>query len=269
MSREPSSESDPIWRGIREEAALEAEREPILAGFLHDAVLKHDALEDAVGFHLAATLAGPSLPETPIREVIGEALREDPEIGAALRADIRAVRERDPACKGYMEPLLYFKGFHALESYRITHWLWERGRHALALHLQNRISQVYGVDIHPGARIGSGIFIDHGTSVVIGETAVVEDDVSMLHEVTLGGTGKESGDRHPKVRRGVLLGAGAKVLGNVEVGEGAKIGAGSVVLTDVPAHSTAAGVPAKIVRGAGTDRPALEMDHTLPPDYSI
>ena len=264
-----SGRDDPIWRAMREEASVGAEREPILASFLRAAILEHDVLEDALSFQLARKLGGEGLGEKAIREVIDQALREAPEIGAAVRADIRAVHERDPACQGYCQPLLYFKGFHALEAYRITHWLWECGRQSLAQHLQNRISQVFGVDIHPAARIGSGIFIDHGTSVVIGETAVLEDDVSMLHEVTLGGTGKQTGDRHPKIRRGVLLGAGAKVLGNVEVGEGAKVAAGSVVLSDVPPHSTAAGVPARIVRGAGTDSPALEMDQTLPDDYSI
>ena len=180
-----------------------------------------------------------------------------------------AAQDRDPACKGFSEPLLYRKGFHALAAFRVSHSLWSRGRHSLALHLQDRISQVFGADIHPAAQIGTGIFIDHGTAVVIGETAVVEDNVSMLHEVTLGGTGKETGDRHPKIRRGVLIGAGAKILGNVEVGEGAKIGAGSVVLSDVPAHRTAVGVPAKVVGGVSTNQPALEMDHSLPIDYSI
>jgi serine O-acetyltransferase len=257
---------DPIWDAVRGEVRLQAEGEPILASFLHATILNHETLEDALSFHLAGKLADPSLHPMLIREVIDEALRSDPEIQAAVRADIRAVQERDPACKGYSEPLLYFKGFHALEAYRVAHWLWENGREAVALHLQNRISQVFGVDIHPAAQIGRGIFIDHGTSVVIGETAVVEDDVSMLHEVTLGGTGKERGDRHPKIRRGVLIGAGAKVLGNVEVCEGAKIGAGSVVLSDVPAHCTVAGVPAKVVGGTEVEKPALEMDHQLPDD---
>jgi serine O-acetyltransferase len=199
-----------------------------------------------------------------MREVMQEALSRSPLMRAALRSDLMAVRERDPASRGYAQPLLYFKGFHALESYRIAHWLWDQGREALALHLQNRISELFGVDIHPAARIGAGVFIDHGTGVVIGETAVVEDNVSMLHEVTLGGTGKESGDRHPKIRRGVLISAGAKVLGNIEVGEGAKVGAGSVVLHDVPPHCTVAGVPAKIVGKTSVPEPALEMDHALP-----
>ena len=261
--------SDPTWQRIREEAAVAAEREPILASFLHSTILNHQTLEDALSFHLAGKLASPSLSEMPMRAVIDQAFREQPGIGAAVRRDLRAVRERDPASQGYSEPFLYFKGFHALESSRVANWLWECDRKSLALHVQNRISQVFAVDIHPAARIGSGIFIDHGTSVVIGETAVVEDDVSMLHEVTLGGTGKQTGDRHPKIRRGVLIGAGAKILGNVEVGEGAKIGAGSVVLSDVPAHVTAAGVPAKVVGRTEAEQPALEMDHRLPPEYDI
>jgi serine O-acetyltransferase len=260
---------DPVWQTVRHEAAREAEREPILASFLHATILNHESLEYALSFRLAEKLGSATLPTMLVREVIDAALRESPEIGEAARLDMRAVQDRDPACRGLSEPLLYRKGFHALESFRVSHWLWSADRHALALHLQNRISQVFGADIHPAARMGAGIFIDHGTGVVIGETAVVEDDVSMLHEVTLGGTGKETGDRHPKIRRGVLISAGAKILGNVEVGEGAKIGAGSVVLSDVPPHRTAVGVPARIVGGVSIKEPALEMDHTLPLDYSI
>jgi serine O-acetyltransferase len=255
---------DPIWAAIREEVVKEAEREPILASYLHATILNHDSLEDALSFHLAGKLAGPSLPAMLIREVIDEALAKSPSIKEAVRADVQAVRDRDPACKSYSEPLLYFKGLHALQSHRISHWLWEQGRHALALYLQNQISESFGVDIHPAARIGSGILIDHGTGVVIGETAVVEDNVSMLQEVTLGGTGKETGDRHPKVRRGVLIGAGAKILGNVEIGEGAKVGAGSVVLSDVPPHSTVAGIPAVVVGRPDVAEPAFDMDHRLP-----
>lgn len=254
--------NDPVWEAIRVEVTEEAAREPMLASFLHATVLKHRRLEDALSFHLAGKLASATLPAMLIREVIDEAF-QSAEIGAAIRADLQAVRTRDPATLGFSTPLLYYKGFHALQSYRVAHWLWERGRHSLAVFLQNRISQVFGVDIHPAARIGRGIMIDHGTSVVIGETAVVEDDVSMLHEVTLGGTGKETGDRHPKVRRGVLIGAGAKILGNVEIGAGAKVGAGSVVLEPVPPHCTVAGVPAKIVGKPAEMEPALEMDQRL------
>jgi serine O-acetyltransferase len=264
MESQETDSFDSIWESIREEVAKEVEGEPILASYLHATILKHETLEEALSFHLAGKLATPTLPSMLIREVIDEALKKSPSIGRALRADIQAVRDRDPACKGYAKPLLYFKGLHALESYRVAHWLWSQGRHALAMYLQNQISVVFGVDIHPAARIGSGIFIDHGTGVVIGETAVVEDDVSMLQEVTLGGTGKESGDRHPKVRKGVLIGAGAKILGNVNIGEGAKVGAGSVVLQDVAPHSTVAGVPAVVVGEPEVSQPALAMDHRLP-----
>ncbi len=196
---------DPLWLEIREEVAEEAQREPSLASFLHATVLNHDRLEDALSYRLAEKLQSPNLHAMQLREVVDEALAKSPEIGEAARADLRAVSARDPACTGVCVPLLYFKGFHALEAYRIAHWLYGEGRFGVALHLQNRISEIFAVDIHPAARLGKGLFIDHGTGVVIGETAVVEDDVSMLHGVTLGGTGKESGDRHPKVRRGVLI----------------------------------------------------------------
>ena len=255
---------DRVWREIREEVGREARREPMLASFLHATILNHARLEDALSFRLAEKLESPNLHAMQLREVIDEAFAGSPDFGEVVRADLEAVRSRDPACTGLSQPLLYFKGFHALEAYRVSHRLWEQGRVALALHLQNRISEVFAVDIHPAARLGRGLFFDHGTGVVIGETAVVEDDVSMLHGVTLGGTGKETGDRHPKIGRGVLLSVGAKVLGNVRVGEGAKIGGGSVVLQDVPPHTTAVGVPARLVGRPRTEQPALEMDQTLP-----
>lgn len=259
---------DWIWQTIRQEAAQEAEHEPVLASFLHSIILNHSSLEEALSFHLAGKLTNLNLPSMSLRDIIIGAMLEDATIGKAVRADIRGAQERDPACSSYLVPLLYYKGLHALEAYRVAHWLWTQNRQTLALCFQNRISEVFGVDIHPAARIGSGVFIDHGTSLVIGETAVVEDDVSMLQEVTLGGTGKESGDRHPKIRTGVLISAGAKILGNVEVGADAKVGAGSVVLKDVPAGCTVAGVPAKIVGrcARATSHPALEMDHLLPAD---
>lgn len=255
--------SDPIWETIRTEVAEEAAAEPMLASFLHATVLNHSTLEDCLSFHLASRLGNETIHVMSIREVFDEAMLKDPSIGEAARADLRAVVERDPACERYSIPLLYFKGFKALQSYRVAHWLWNEGRKYLALQLQSRMSEVYSVDIHPGARLGRGIFIDHAHSIVIGETAVVGNDVSMLHEVTLGGTGKVSGDRHPKIRDGVLIAAGAKVLGNVVVGESAKIAAGSVVLTDVPPHATVAGVPAVVVGRARHERPAEAMDHAL------
>ena len=254
---------DPVWEAIRTEVAQEAQKEPMLANFLYGVVLNHKSLEDALSFLLAAKLESTTITAISLRDLLDEAFSGDPAIGVAVRADIRAICTRDPACSGFSIPLLYFKGFHALQSYRAAHYFWTHDRRSLALFLQSRIAQTLAVDIHPAARIGSGILMDHATGIVIGETAVVEDDVSMLHEVTLGGTGKEHGDRHPKIRKGVLIGAGAKILGNVEVGEGAKIGAGSVVLKPIPPHSTAAGVPAEIVGHVRADVPALEMDHRI------
>ncbi|MEE8444331.1 MAG: serine O-acetyltransferase [Alphaproteobacteria bacterium] len=262
---------DPVWSDIVDEAKAMAAQEPDLAGFLHAVVLNHERLEQALSFRLSQKLGSAELSSLLMRQVFDGALAASPDIGEAARADAVAVNSRDPACRSYLDPLLYFKGFHALQAYRIAHWLWNQGRTSMALYLQNRISEVFGVDIHPAALIGRGIFIDHATSIVIGETAVVEDDVSMLHEVTLGGTGKETGDRHPKVRKGAMISAGAKILGNIEVGESARVGAGSVVLKDVPAHSTVAGVPAKVVGIAGADQPSHEMDQNFldQPDYSI
>ncbi len=259
----PALHLDPLWDTIRSESRQEAEREPVLASFLHATILNQDTLESALGFHLANKLDCPALPAMLIREVIEEALRAEPAIGQAIRADLQAVRERDSACGSLLTPLLFFKGFHALQAYRVAHWLWQQGRTSLALFLQSRISAVFAVDIHPAARIGKGIMFDHATGIVIGETAVVEDNVSIMQSVTLGGTGKEAGDRHPKVRKGVLISAGAKILGNITIGECAKVGAGSVVLKDVPPRTTVAGVPARVVGDSNCAQPALDMDHKL------
>ncbi|MBI5547313.1 MAG: serine O-acetyltransferase [Deltaproteobacteria bacterium] len=260
MTRVPDSE---IWSQIREEAAADAQREPALASFLYTVVLSHQRLEDALSYILASKLGSATVNALTLRDLMDSVFIADAAIGTAIRADLQAVVTRDPACRGYAVPLLYFKGFHALQSYRVAHHYWRTERKALALYLQSRISEVFAVDIHPGARIGKGILFDHATSVVIGETAVVDDDFSMLHEVTLGGTGKEGGDRHPKIRRGVMIGAGAKILGNIIIGEGAKVGAGSVVLEDVPPHCTVAGVPAKQVGYPAHALPALEMDQSI------
>lgn len=252
-----------VWQSIRDAAQNRVEKESTLASFLHATVLNHDKFSDAVSFHLAGKLASQSLSSMQLREIIDESLAGDPTIATSIQADIFAVQERDPAINCCLVPFLYLKGVHALASYRTANWLWKSGREFLALHLQNRISEAFNVDIHPAARIGKGILMDHGTGVVIGETAVIENNVSMLHEVTLGGTGKDMGDRHPKVRESVLIGAGAKILGNVEIGKGAKIGAGSVVLTDVPARSTFAGVPAVMVGRPASEEPSLEMNHGI------
>ncbi|TCT12648.1 serine O-acetyltransferase [Tepidamorphus gemmatus] len=254
---------DPVWARIREEADEIVVTEPALAGFVLESVLNHDTLEDAVASRVASRLAHEALGSQSILHAFREAVAAQPEIGEAFRADIVAVYERDPACSRYIEPLLYFKGFHALEAHRLSHWLWNTGRRDFALYLQSRVSAVFSVDINPAARIGRGIFIDHGHAIVVGQTAVIEDEVSILHGVTLGGTGKETGDRHPKVRRGVLIGAGAKILGNIEVGACSRVAAGSVVLRDVPPNTTVAGVPAKVVGKAGCAEPALSMDQMI------
>ncbi len=266
---QPLSVCDPVWERVRTEAEEMAAGEPILASFLYSTILNHRNFNDAVAYHLAQKLGNAEVHSMQLRELFDEAMRDQPEIGEATRADIVAYYERDPACHSYIQPLLYFKGFHALQAYRVAHWLWNNGRRAMALYLQSRISELFAVDIHPAARVGRGVFIDHATGIVIGETAVVEDDVSMLHGVTLGGTGKEQGDRHPKVKRGVLISVGAKVLGNIEIGEYSRIGAGSVVLHEVPPHCTAVGVPAKVVGCAGCDKPAHAMDHIIREEGSL
>ncbi|MBE9537450.1 MAG: serine O-acetyltransferase [Proteobacteria bacterium] len=252
---------DLVWNRIRSEAKLQADGEPILASFLHATILNHSTLEQALSFHLANKLDSPTASSLLLREVILEAFTSDTCIPKALRADLLAVEERDSACNELSIPFLYFKGFHALETHRVTHWLWQQGRESLALFFQNRMSVEFGVDIHPAASMGYGIMLDHATGLVIGATAVVGNNVSILQSVTLGGTGKDEGDRHPKIGDGVLISAGAKILGNIRVGEGAKVGAGSVVLEAVPAHTTVAGVPAKVVGRPASDQPALEMQH--------
>ncbi len=255
--------SDLTWQTIRDEIKLQAAEEPILASFMHATILNHETMEAALSFHLANKLDCATASALLIREVIEEALRKDPCIGIAARADLHATFERDSACHALSIPFLFYKGYHALQAFRIANWLWREGRKPLALFLQNRISVVFAVDIHPAATIGKGIMLDHATGIVIGETAVVGDDVSIMQSVTLGGTGKESGDRHPKVRNGVLLSAGAKILGNIEIGEGAQVGSGSVVLKPVAPHTVVAGVPAKVIGVSNSDTPAKDMRHDL------
>ncbi len=259
----PALPLDSLWESIRSQTRKQAEQEPVLASFLYATILNHDTLEAALSFHLANKLDSPALPAMLVREVIEEAMQADPGISLAVRADLQAVSERDSACCSLVTPFLFFKGFHALQAYRIAHWLWTQKRNSLALFLQNRISCVFAVDIHPAAKIGKGIMFDHATGIVIGETAVVEDNVSIMQSVTLGGTGKEHGDRHPKVRSGVLISAGAKVLGNIEIGECAKVGAGSVVLKDVAPRTTVAGVPAREIGTSPCVQPARDMDHQI------
>ena len=252
-----------LWQTIRAEAAAAAEEEPMLASFLHLTVLRHASLDRVLAFHLSSKLSSSIMDARALYEVFLRVLEKYPSITAAVAADITACYERDPACDEYCLPLLYYKGFHAIQAHRINHHLWLDGRKTLAYFLQNRSSEIFGVDIHPAALFGQGIMIDHGTGVVIGETAVLGDDISLLHGVTLGGSGKESGDRHPKVGNGVMIGANASVLGNIRIGDGAKIGAGSVVVEDVPAHTTVVGVPARTVGQSGCQMPAAEMDQRI------
>jgi len=266
--RGKSSSARELWEELRLEARGVATREEMLRGFLDVAVLRQTSFASGLGALLARKLAELSVPAERLGDLAFAAMADEPAIIAAAAADLLAIRTRDPAAESYLTPFLYYKGFHALQWHRIGYWLWHSGRQDLAHFLQSRVSQVFAVDIHPAVPVGSGVFIDHGTGLVVGETAVIGDDVSILHEVTLGGTGKERGDRHPKVRDGVLLCAGAKVLGNVEIGRDAKIGAGSVVLHDVPPRATVAGVPARIVGWSTGAAPALEMDQSLP-DYEI
>lgn len=251
------------WRQLRAAAEEAARSEPRLSSLMNAAVLSHDDLADALSFQIARKLGDAELAAMSVREVCAQAFDSDPAIVAAAEADLQAVEERDPAIKSLLQPFLYFKGFQAIQAHRVSHWLWGQGRETLAFHFQSRMSELFQVDIHPAARLGSGLFFDHGTGIVIGETAVVGDEVSMLHAVTLGGTGAERGDRHPKIGRGVLLGAGAKVLGNITVGDYAKVASGSVVLKPIPAHCTAAGVPARLVNCPTEQQPARTMDHTL------
>jgi serine O-acetyltransferase len=252
-----------FWHTIREEVKLRADFEPIMSTFFHATVLNHDTLEGALSFLLASKLDSSVVSSMAIREIFEEAYLEEKAIIRAAEIDIEAVRNRDPACNSYSTPLLFYKGFHALQSHRVAHWLWNQQRHSLAFYLQNQMSAIFGVDIHPAAKIGCGIMLDHATGIVIGETAVVDDDVTMLHGVTLGGTGKEQGDRHPKIRHGVLIGASASVIGNIEIGAGAKVGAGSVVMKDVPPHVTVAGVPAEVVGRPVGASPAKDVDHSF------
>ncbi len=254
---------DPVWAQIMTEAQDAIAEEPLLGGLVHSSILHHKSIESALSYRISLKLASTEMSEQILREICDEAMAREPEIALAARADIVAVNDRDPACDRFILPMLYFKGFQAVQAYRVAHWLWNEGRKDLARFFQMRASEVFGVDIHPAARIGKGIMIDHAHSIVIGETAVVGDNVSMLHSVTLGGTGKEEEDRHPKIGDGVLIGAGAKVLGNIRVGNCSRVAAGSVVLQEVPPCKTVAGIPAKIVGEAGCEQPSLTMDQLL------
>lgn len=254
---------DPVWQRVCDEAYEAVGNEPLLGGLIHSSLLHHKNMESALAFRFSMKLTSGEMSEQILREIADEAYTTDPNLGQAARADLMAVYDRDPACHRFIQPLLFFKGYQAVQAYRVGHWLWATGRRDLAYFVQMRVSEVFGVDIHPAAVVGRGIMIDHAHSIVIGETAVVGDNVSMLHSVTLGGTGKEDGDRHPKIGNGVMIGAGAKVLGNIHVGYCSRIAAGSVVLHDVPHNTTVAGVPAKVIGEAGCSQPSVTMDQLI------
>ncbi|MFZ1814237.1 MAG: serine O-acetyltransferase [Rhizobiaceae bacterium] len=262
-ARKGPVEIDPVWRAVQEEADAIIAGNPELATFIFSTILNHERLEDAVFARIADRLHSREVPGDIVRQSFEHMLEDDPSWAEYLRSDIAAVYDRDPACDRFIEPILYFKGFHAIQTHRLAHWNWNNGKKDFALYLQSRSSQVFQTDINPQARLGRGIFMDHATGVVIGATAVVGDNVSILHGVTLGGTGKEGGDRHPKIGNGVLLGAGATVLGNIEVGHCSRIAAGSLVLKPIPANVTVAGVPGKVVGLAGCSEPARTMDQIL------
>jgi serine O-acetyltransferase len=258
-----SAAAPPVWAALRNEAIAQAKSEAALASLMATVILNHNSLGDALSYQLARKLGDQELRAMTMRDIAQQAYEREPGLVTIAEDDLRAVFERDPACRGYLQPFLFFKGFLALQTHRVAHWLWGQGRETLAFHMQSRMSELFQVDIHPATRIGRGVFVDHGTGIVIGETAVVGDDVSMLQGVTLGGTGAERGDRHPKIGKGVLLGAGAKVLGNITIGDYAKVASGSVVLKPVPPGCTAAGVPARLVNCPTCEEPAKSMDHTL------
>lgn len=254
---------DPVWEQITVEAEAAVQKQPLLGGLIHACILHHASLGKALSYRISAKLCSNEMSMVILREIVDQAYKDNPELVEMARADLSAVFERDPACHRLLQPILYFKGYQAVQAYRVAHHLLTQGDCDLAYFFQMRISEIFGVDIHPAARLGRGIMIDHAHSIVIGETAVVGDNVSMLHSVTLGGTGKEEEDRHPKIGDGVLIGAGAKVLGNIKVGQCSRIAAGSVVLSEVPPFKTVAGVPAKIVGEAGCSQPAISMNQLV------
>lgn len=254
---------DPVWEQITDEAQSAVRSEPLMGGLLHACVLHHNSIEKALSYRFSAKLHSNEMSQIILRDIAEEAFHDDASIVDGARADLMAIFDRDPACHRLLQPIVYFKGYQAVQAYRIAHWLWKQGRFDLSYFVQMRVSEIFGVDIHPAAKIGKGIMIDHAHSIVIGETAIVGDNVSMLHSVTLGGTGKEEEQRHPTIGDGVLIGAGAKVLGNITVGHCSRIAAGSVVLAEVPPCKTVAGVPAKIVGEAGCDQPSVSMDQLI------
>ncbi|MEP1443263.1 MAG: serine O-acetyltransferase [Hyphomicrobiales bacterium] len=254
---------DPMWEEIRREAEAAVAQEPAVSSLMYSAILNHDRLEDAIAARIADRIEISDLRSSDLRDAFREAFADQPALTEIVRADLTAVYERDPACDRFIEPLLYFKGFQAIQAHRLAHWLLGRGRKDFALLIQSAVSERFQVDINPAVKIGRGFFMDHATGVIVGETAVIGENVSILQNVTLGGTGKAGGDRHPKIADGVLIGAGANVLGNITIGHCSRVAAGSVVLKDVPPETTVAGVPAKVVSQSGCSEPSRSMDQIL------
>ena len=260
--------TDELWQQLRRDAEQVIQQEPLLASYVYACILNHDSLASALSFILANKLSDDVMPVVTVRELFDSAFESSPEIIEFAVCDIKAVYDRDAAICSYLPVILYLKGFQSIQVHRLAHYLWKNSRQELALFIQSRNSEVFSVDIHPGCMMGRGIMFDHATGIVIGETSVIEDNVSILQQVTLGGTGNEQGDRHPKIKSGVLISAGAKVLGNIIVGEGSKVGAGSVVLNDVDPHTTVVGVPARLVGKPHSDRPAETMEQNVLDDES-
>ncbi len=263
MNMQPIDTVDNLWLAMCDEANKASQQQPLMASFFHANILNHKDFTSAISFYLSNHLSTETVSAMMMRDVCLQAMEEDPSIEQNMRQDLMAHYTRDPACEQHITPFLYFKGFHAVQSYRIAHYLWQKKRTLLAFYIQSRVAELFDVDIHPGAVIGGGLMVDHATGVVIGETSIVENNVSMLHAVTLGGSGAKSGKRHPTIRSGVLISVGAKILGDIEIGECTKIGGGSVVLESMPAKSTVVGVPAKVVGKSSCDMPSLEMDHQI------
>jgi len=253
----------PVWRELQEQAGNLARDEPLLRSYYHSSVLNHSSLEHALAYVLAEKLNSSTVSELALNDVFNQCLIEHPTVVDSVVLDLIAYFERDPACDNYCKPFLHYKGFQATQAYRFAHLLWEDGRTALARYIQSQSSRVFGVDIHPAAKIGYGLMLDHASDIVIGETAEVGNNVSMLHGVSLGGSGASSGKRHPVVGDGVMVSCGAQLLGRIHIGEGVRIGGGSLILESVPAHVTVVGVPANIVGKPDTEFPSLSMDQTV------
>lgn len=268
VSADKATKVDPVWQAVREEAEAVIAKETLMSSFIYSNILNQDSLEAAVIHRIAERLHNRDFSAELVRQSFNSMLQDFPEWSDILRIDLAAVYDRDPACSRLLEPILYFKGFQAIQTHRLAHWNLSQGNKDVALYLQSRSSQVFQTDINPAAQFGKGVFLDHATGLVVGETAAVGNDVSILHGVTLGGTGKEMEDRHPKIRDGVLLGAGATVLGNIEVGQCSRIAAGSMVIKDVPKNVTVAGIPGRVVGVAGCSEPSRSMNQIIAEDKS-